>query len=290
MGIQLDSTRWSYKMRTIEFLNTVVDGAGALGSIPFDPFLAALASLKTTDGKTLVSHWINPEPEMAIVETSRFRLRDAANATMLETHRTSDIAPLPSKTNNINGKPTYTVGVDNANALRNVTGGGGLTGINKERWSLLAVCQLEATNGEALNDQRVFGIGTGSLGADILWPVLEVSGGTAINVREGGTTTRRVTGDFTGLTGSPVLVGGAFSIEQGVAVFKNNMEGLARNASDKRPLTQTDSAFMGDRFVSNPAIGDFGMALILRDDITKPEYSAAREVILGGLMNRYGIT
>lgn len=269
-------------MRSVEFLNIEIQGAGALGKIPFDPFLAAVASLKTVDGKTLVSHWINPESAMSIQEDGRFKMRDAANATVYINATTEN--PLPVHTSAINGKPT--ISVDQAISLLGIGGSGGGSGVNTDEWTLIAVCNLDATG----TNQRVFGLGGGTLVSGSLWPVLEVASSGSLSVREGGTTTRRVISTAEGLVGVPVILCATFSTQMGIAAFKNNLQGLVRNADDKRPLTVPNFSFMGDRGgVSNYALGDFGMAFALRGDITKPQYSAAREVLLGGLMDRYGI-
>ena len=273
-------------MRSVEFLNVEIEGAGALGKIPFDPFLAAVASLKTTDGKALVSHWINPDPAMSIVEDGAFKMRDAANATVFI--NTSTANPLPAKTTAINGKSTITV--EQAVSLLSIGNSGGGVGVNADEWSLIAVCNLRATNGDPNNNQRIFGLGGGSLVSGSLWPVLEVSGNNNIAIREGGTSAVRAQSIAGTTHGVPLIAAGSFSVEQGIATFKNNLENLNRNESDKRPLTMPDFSFMGDRGGNlNAALGDFGMAFALRADISKPEYSAARDVLIGGLMDRYGI-
>lgn len=270
-------------MRSVEFLNVEIDGAGALGKIPFDPFLAAVASLKTVDGKALVSHWINPESAMSIVEDDRFKLRDAANATVYVSQATSN--PLPAHTAAINGQATLSI--DQPISILDIGDSGGGSGVNADEWTLIAVCNLDATG----TNQRVFGLGGGALDTGSLWPVLEVASTGSLSVREGGTTTRRVISTAEGLVGVPVILCATFSTQLGMAAFKNDLQGFVRNADDKRPLTVPNFSFMGDRGgVSNYALGDFGMAFALRGDISKPEYSAAREVLLGGLMDRYGIS
>lgn len=274
-------------MRHIQFLDFETPYSGALGKIDFDPFLAAVASLKTADGLPLVSHWIDPFPDLSIIEEGRLRVRDAITNAIHQSISTGN--PLPEKTNNISGQSTFSLsqpmGILNSSVV-----GSDVVSVNKNEWSLISVCNLLENNGTANNNQRIFGLGSGTLGEGNLFPVLEVHGDAGtIAIREGGTTERRVFSAVGGTLGQPVIVGGAFSVDQGVSVFKNDLIGLERNEEDARPLTQPDFTFMADRGGSNPALGDFGMAFVLRADITKPEYSAARKILIRGLMAKYGI-
>lgn len=272
-------------MRYVEFLDISVPNAGALGVIEFDPFLAAVASLKTVKGLPLVSHWIDPSPAMSIVEDGAFFLRDAANEGIMRSP--TDTTSTLQKTNAINGQPTFTADGDISHLLQ-----GSSPNVNETEWSILSVQRLELPTGSGITRYGIVDIGDGGLSGNI-FPGLEVtynsSSPAQLCVREGGTSERRVVRNMDGLFNTPVLVASTFSIEQGVAVFKNNMETLARNEEDTRPLTMPTFTYLANRSGANKAMGDFGMTLILRADITKPEYRGAANIILNGLMSRYRI-
>ncbi len=270
-------------MRYVEFLDIAVPGAGALGVIQFDPFLAAVASLKTPSGQPLVSHWFDPTPTLSAVVEGQFRLRDAAHDGVLVQ---SSNAARPTHTNAINGQPTYTA--PEASSLQIL----GSPGINANAWSLISVQRITMP---AVNTrQDIFGIGAGSLGENVVFAGMSVettAGGTPRLIsRQGGVTTPRISHDPTApIFGVPVITGIAFSVEQGISAFVNNFASRARNESDQRPLTATTFALWGNRNAQFPALGDFGMSFILREDISKPEYKGAADILLGGLMKKYGI-
>lgn len=268
-------------MRYIEFLDIDTPYSGALGQIEFDPFLAAVASLKTTDGQPLVSHWIDPNPALSIEQNGDTRLRNATDSSVFVS--ISGTNPL-NKTSAINGQPTFTVSTTGA------LGQGDADDVRVDEWSMLAVHNLPVDSGR--ND--IFGIGQGpSVTSGDLYPALEVGVGAdgdgQIISREGGTTTRRIVRNFSNLGGIACISAVTFSTELGFGVFKNNFEGFYRDASDKRALTIPTFTYLANRSGANQSQGDFGMAFILRADISRPEYSWARQILLGGLMNKYGI-
>lgn len=269
-------------MRYIEFLDIDTPYSGALGQIEFDPFLAAVASLKTTDGQPMVSHWIDPNPAMSIEQNGDTRLRNATDSSVFVSISGSD--PL-NKTSAINGQPTFTVNTTGA------LGQGNSEDVRTDEWSMIAVHDLLPV------DQRndIFGIGGGGIGGGELYPGLEVvvqGGGVdgQLVVREGGSTTRRIVRNFTGVAGAPVISASTFSTDLGFSVFLNNMEQFFRDASDTRPLNTPTFTYLSNRSGGQQSLGDFGMAFILRADISRPEYAWARQILLGGLMNKYGIT
>lgn len=267
-------------MRYIEFLDIKTPFSGALGKIEFDPFLAAVASLKTTTGETLVSHWIDPLPALSIIEAGSLKLRDASSSGVMQTIPGASIL---QKTNAINKQPTFTA--TSASGLNQGTS----ADVRADEWSMLAVVDVPATTGR----YDIFGIGSGAVGSGNLFPGLEVSvdsGGTQMIIsREGGTSERRIVRSFVGIAGVPAIVAVTFSIDLGFSVFKNNMEGFFRNASDKRALTIPTFSYLSNRLNANPAIGNFGMGLILRADLSKPEYKESANIILGGLKTKYNI-
>ncbi|WP_417788335.1 hypothetical protein [Stutzerimonas xanthomarina] len=269
-------------MRYVEFLDIDAPYSGALGRIEFDPFLAAVASLKTIDGQPMVSHWIDPKPELSIEENGATKLRNAVDASILTSVSGTD--PL-NKTTAINGQPTFTVNTTGA------LGQGDAEDVRVDEWSMIAVHDLLPT--VARND--VFGIGGGLATGVELYPGLEVNitatnGDGQIISREGGTTTRRIVRNFTALAGTPCISSVTFSTDLGFSVFKNNFEGFFRDDSDKRALTDPTFTYLANRSGNSQALGDFGMAFILRADISRPEYAWARQILLGGLMSKYGIT
>lgn len=270
-------------MRYVEFLDIDVPYAGALGTIEFDPWLAAVASLKTLDGKPLVSHWVDPSPAMSIEENGATKLRDAAHDGVMSS--VSGVAAL-QKTNAINGQPTFTA--TEASTLRQGTS----PDVNAEEWTMLAVHDLTPALGA---NYHIFGIGGGALTGN-LFPNLEVYSSTSneelttITVREGETNKRRILRRIPGLMTGPAISAATFSTDLGFSVFKNNMEGFFRDDTDKRPLTMPTFSYLGNRGGSYAALGDFGMAFILRADISRPEYAWARNVLIGGLMSKYGIS
>lgn len=270
-------------MRYIEFLDIDTPYSGALGKIEFDPFLAAVASLKTIDGLPLVSHWIDPKPELSITESGATKLRNAVDDSILPS--IDGTGPL-TKSNLISGQPTFTV-----------TGVGGLqqgdsSDVRADEWSMVAVHNLSV----AVKRNDIFGIGLGPAVAEgDLYPGLEINitnsnGDGQIVSREGGSITRRIVRDFTGLGGTACISNVTFSTDLGFSVFKNNLEGFFRDDSDKRPLNQPTFSYLSSRGGGNQATGVFGMAFILRADISRPEYAWARQILLGGLMTRYSIT
>lgn len=267
-------------MRFVEFLDVDVPGAGALGTIEFDPWLAAVASLKTLDGKTMVTHWIDPSPAMSVVENDQFQLRDAAHDGVMK--MVTGAAPL-GKSKAINGQPTFTATV--ASTLSQ----GSSPDVNKGEWSLIAVHDLTPA---ISTNYALFGIGGGALSGG-LFPNMEVtsdaSGATNITVREGGTSTRRCFRIIPDLMSGPAISVATFSTDLGFSVWKNNMVGFFRDASDKRALTVPTFSYLGNRSAGVAALGKFGMAFILRVDLSRDEYKSARDIIIDGLMSKYGV-
>lgn len=270
-------------MRYVEFLDIAVPGAGALGTIEFDPFLAAVASLKTVTGQPLVSHWFDPAPALSTMIEGQFRLRDAAHDGIV---RQSTSTVPPQKTKAINNQPTFTT--SEPSGLQMLTA----PGINETAWTLISVQRM--TLPAPSTRQDIFGIGNGSLGSDVVFAGMSLetrdTGEPFICSRQGGTTERRITFYPTAqIFDTPVITGISFSVEQGLTAFVNNFEEYITNGSDKRPLTNSNFALWGNRTAAYPAIGDFGMSFILREDISKPEYKGAANILLGGLMAKYAI-
>ncbi|QXX78443.1 hypothetical protein HC956_05040 [Alcaligenes faecalis] len=270
-------------MRYVEFLDIAVPGAGALGTIKFDPFLAAAASLKTASGQPLISHWFDPSPALSTVIEGQFRLRDAAHDGVLIQ---SGNAGRPAHTNALNSQPTFTV-ADPA-SLQILSS----PGINANAWSLISVQRMSLP--AANTRQDIFGIGAGSLGENVVFAGMSAetttSGTPRLISRQGGVTTPRISFDSTvPIFGATVITGVCFSVELGISAFVNNFASYARNESDKRQLTATTFALWGNRNAQSPALGNFGMSFILREDISKPEYKGAADILLGGLMAKYGI-
>lgn len=270
-------------MRYVEFLDIAVPGAGALGTIEFDPFLAAVASLKTVTGQPLVSHWFDPAPALSTMIEGQFRLRDAAHDGIM---RQSTSTVPPKKTKVINSQPTFTA--SEPSVLQMLTS----PGINENAWTLISVHNIAPQQAGTRYD--IFGIGNGSLGDDAVFAGMSVetttNGTPRLISRQGGVTTPRISHNPTiPIFGVPVITGVSFSVEQGISAFVNNFTSSASNKSDKRPLTATTFALWGNRTAAYPAIGDFGMSFILREDISKPEYKGAANILLGGLMAKYGI-
>ncbi|MBW5801202.1 hypothetical protein [Halomonas elongata] len=277
-------------MRSVEFIDTNVPGAGALGQIPFDPFLAMVASLKTSNNQHLVQSWINPDPAMSIVENGEFKLRDAAGEMVL-TGPMDGSSNLLSKTTAINGQATLTT--ETSSTIMGDFGAHPEALANPEAYSLVVVHNLRPF--DETNRHDLIGIGEGGIGTDVLFPGLDVykeSTGTEsrLAMREGGTTTPRIFAVFddADIIDTPVVSMGTFSVANGLSLWVNNVM-VASEPSDTRPLTQRQWAFLGNRAGSNYAAGDFGMAFVLRADISSAEYAYARDVILSGLMAKYGI-
>lgn len=270
-------------MRYIEFLDIDTPYSGALGKIEFDPFLAAVASLKTTDGQPLVSHWIDPKPSLSVSGNGNLFIRDASTSGIYADSGSEQLG----QTNAINNQPTFTTTNGSVNMVRQNTN----QDVNANEWSMLSVHNISEPTTSGPRD--VFGIGTGSLGAEFTYPGLRINvtaGNTQqIQIPEGGTTAVRLTASIPDVVGVPVVTCSTFSTELGLSVFKNNFQNLVRNEADKRPLTVPTFTFLANRSAGNPAVGDFGMSFVLRADISKPEYAWARQILLGGLMHKYGI-
>lgn len=266
-------------MRTVEFLDVPVEGAGALGKIKFDPFLAAVASLRTIDGKQMVSTWIDPSPTLNITEGDVMKVRDASGFGILNTHFLSS----PLGTSDIGGQPAFSAS-EPSTLLQ-----GTAPDVRAEEFSMLVVHDIPKPS----NDRyALFGIGAGSVGEDVLFPGLEIGSDGAdmayMTIREGGTTTRRIVAQDEGIFGGPAISMVTFSVQKGVSLWLNSTV-LKEDPNDARPLTTPTWAFLGNRSSNESARGVFGMSMILRGDLSRPEYSYARELIIGGLMKKYSI-
>lgn len=271
-------------MRYIEFLDIDTPYSGALGTIEFDPFLAAVASLKTTDGQPLVSHWIDPKPALSVIDGNNLHIRDASTTGVYEDSGSQQLG----QTKAINNQPTFTTISGSVNLVRQNTN----QDVNANEWSMLSVHNISEPTTSGPRD--VFGIGTGSFGAEFIYPGLRINvtaGNTQqIHIPEGGTTATRLIASIPNVVGVPVVTCSTFSTDLGLSVFKNNFQNVSRNEEDKRPLTVPKFTFLANRSAGNPAVGDFGMAFVLRADISKPEYAWARQILIGGLMSKYGIS
>lgn len=272
-------------MRYVEFLDIDVPGAGALGQIEFDPFLAAVASLRDTAGQHLVTTWIDPNPSLSIVEDGKFKLRDAASSVIMGTVPGADLL---QKTTALNGQPTFEASTPSTIFPNSSTYPDSY--VNAEEFTMLAVHNLTPA---ASTRYELFGIGGGNVGTDNLFPGLEVysnatAGDSFLTLREGGTTTRRIIGAAPGIMGTTAISMVTFSVDKGLTLWWNKDQ-IEAEPSDTRPLTTPTFSYLGNRGAANPALGQFGMAMILRADLSKSEYLGARNIILDGLMKKYAI-
>lgn len=270
-------------MQLIEFLDVNVTGSGELGSIEWDSGLAAIANLKTTNGDTLVSHWFDPYPPMLIDDGVTSFIRDSASKGIMRTTNSQSLLTIGP---GINGKDSFTLDTKASMQM-----GNDMQPINTERWTVLFVAHPTLDSNPSRSD--IIGIGNGTLGENVVMPSISVEslsdGRQQLILRQGGVTTTRLV-SVIDITTKPAVFAVSFSVEKGISSFKNKFKNLAENKTDKRPLTNGNFALFGNRTGAYPAKGNFGQILVLRDDISKPEYKYASDVILSVLINKYNIT